>query len=187
MSDPYQSMDTFARRVPDGDTHERLVCTDCGFIHYENPKIIVGAVVTWENRYLLCRRAIAPRSGYWTLPAGFLELNETTADGARREALEEACARIDIDTVLAIYDVPRVSQVQIIYRARLLSPAVEAGPESAAVALFSWADIPWDELAFPSVRWALRQHREVEGQAVFGVRTNPDPESDVTCAPKGGL
>ncbi|MFQ5720455.1 MAG: NUDIX hydrolase [Acidobacteriota bacterium] len=178
MSDPYQSMDTFVRRVPEGDTHERLVCSRCGFIHYDNPKVIVGAVCTWEDRFLLCRRSIEPRRGYWTLPAGFLEVNETTEAGARREVMEEAGARIEIDTVLAVYDVPHVSQVQIIYRASLASPRIEAGIESAEVALFDWNDIPWQDLAFPTVRWALLQHREVAGRDEFRVRRNPVPEGE---------
>ena len=116
-----------------------------------------------------------PRLGYWTLPAGYLETHETTADGAMREAMEEACARIEIDALLAVYNVPRISQVQVIYRARLLSD-VAAGPESQEVGLFRWDEIQWDDLAFPSVRWALHHYREVRDQAVFSARTNPPGE-----------
>ena len=120
--------------IPDGDNRERMVCPDCGFINYENPKIVVGAVCLWQERILLCRRAINPRRGFWTLPAGYLELHESTPAGAIREAWEEAQAKITIDGLLAIYDIPRISQVQVIYRARLAEPGVEPGPESLEVA-----------------------------------------------------
>lgn len=163
----------FTRQVPEGDNRERLVCGDCGFINYVNPKIVVGAVVTWEGRFLLCRRAIEPRRGYWTIPAGYLEEHETTEAGARREALEEACAEIELEGLLGVYNVPRISQVQLIYRARLRAPEFGAGEESLEAALFDWADIPWKELAFPSVIWALNHHREVDGHEVFAPRTNP--------------
>jgi len=161
------------REIPEGDDRLRLVCPDCGFINYENPKIIVGAVVSWEDRILLCRRAIEPRHGYWTIPAGYMELHETAAEGAAREAEEEACARIDIDALLGVYNIPRISQVQLIYRARLARPEFAPGLESLEVALFDWDDIPWDEIAFPSVHWALGHYREVEGLQHFAPRTNP--------------
>lgn len=160
-------------RVPDGDNRRRLVCPDCGFINYENPKIVVGAVVTWDDRVLLCKRAINPRHGYWTIPAGYLELNETVTEGARREAREEACADIEIDALLAVYNVPRISQVQLIYRARLRAPEYGVGEESLEVELFDWRDIPWADLAFPSVTWALRHFQEVGDAAVFEPRGNP--------------
>lgn len=161
------------RAVPEGDTHERLICPDCGFIQYDNPKIVVGSVVAVGDQILLCRRAINPRKGFWTLPAGYLELNETTADGALREAWEEAQARIDIDTLLAVYNIPRISQVQLIYRATLATPGFAAGPESLEVALFDWDRIPWDDLAFPSVHWALRHYHETRDDRVFAPRGNP--------------
>jgi ADP-ribose pyrophosphatase YjhB (NUDIX family) len=148
-NDPPATKGPVTLRVPEGDNRERLVCADCGFINYVNPKIVVGAVCTWADTILLCRRAINPRKGFWTLPAGYLEERETTEAGAAREAWEEARARIELDGVLGIYSIPRLSQVQIIYRARLLAPDVEAGPESEAVGLFRWADIPWSEIAFP--------------------------------------
>lgn len=173
---PSSAASRFVRRQPDGDDRLRLVCADCGYIAYENPKIVVGSVCTWEGRILLCRRGIEPRRGFWTLPAGFLEQHETTADGAKREAWEEACATIELDGVLAVYSIPRLSQVQVMYRGRLLSPAIEAGPESVEVGLFAWKAIPWDEIAFPSVRWALAHFREVEGQAKFHARSNPPGE-----------
>ncbi|MGD1933402.1 MAG: NUDIX hydrolase [Candidatus Phaeomarinobacter sp.] len=173
----------FSLRVPDGDTHARHVCDDCGYIHYVNPKIVVGSVVTWrepdggvddgEVRYLMCRRAIEPRKGFWTLPAGYLENGETTQDGARREALEEACADIRIDALLAVYSLAHISQVQLMYTATLLSPDIAVGEESLEVGLFRKEDIPWDELAFPSVRWALTQYQEVAQTPVFAPFTNP--------------
>ena len=159
--------------VPDGDNRERQVCPDCGFINYENPKIVVGSVAQWQDRILLCRRAINPRRGFWTLPAGYLELNEATAEGARREALEEALAEIAIDGLLAVYSIPRISQVQLIYRAHLVSPDIAAGPESLEVGLFRWDEIPWDELAFPSVKWALDQFRESDTTGNYAARSNP--------------
>ena len=161
------------RKIPDGDTLERLVCPDCGFVSYDNPKIVVGAVVAHEGRLLLCRRAIMPRKGFWTLPAGYLELNETVVDGARREAWEEARARIEIDALLAVYNIPRLSQVQLIYRAALAVPEFAAGPESIEVGLFGWDEIPWGDIAFPSVHWALHHHRSVSGQATFAPFGNP--------------
>ena len=165
------------RVVPEGDDRERLVCPDCGFVQYDNPKIVVGSVVWSGDRILMCRRAIMPRRGFWTLPAGYLELNEAPIDGARREAWEEARARIDIDALLAVYDVPRISQVQLIWRATLASPDISAGPESLEVGLFAWDEIPWDEIAFPTVRWALRHAAEIGTRTDFAARTNPVDET----------
>lgn len=168
------SSSPFERRTPDGDNRPRLVCSDCGFIHYENPKVIVGSVCTHDDRILLCRRAIEPRRGFWTIPAGYLELNETTEAGAMREAAEEACARIAIDGLLAVYTIPRISQVQLIYRARLEDGKFAAGEETLELDLFEWPDIPWDDLAFPSVRWALGHWRESAGTRLRAPFTNPD-------------
>ncbi len=172
-SNPPEKPGPSVREIPEGDNRLRLVCPDCGFINYENPKIVVGAVVTWQDQFLLCKRAIDPRLGYWTIPAGYLELNETVTDGAVREAQEEACADIHIDALLAVYNVPRISQVQLIYRASLREPVFAAGEESLDVALYDWDDLPWDDLAFPSVRWALNHFKEVAGQPAFEPRTNP--------------
>jgi ADP-ribose pyrophosphatase YjhB (NUDIX family) len=159
--------------IPEGDNRERQVCPDCGFINYENPKIVVGAVVTLDDRVLLCRRAINPRRGFWTLPAGYLEVNESASDGARREAFEEAGAQIAIDGLLAVYSIPRISQVQLIYRAHLASPDFAPGPESLEVALFGWDAIPWADLAFPSVKWALDHYRDASATLDFTARDNP--------------
>ena len=163
----------FSSRVPAGDNRPRQVCNSCGFVQYDNPKIVVGAVVRDGEQLLLCRRAIEPRRGLWTIPAGFLELNESVETGARREAWEEARARLDIQRLLAVYSIARISQVQLIFRARLAEPGFAAGPESSAVDLFAWDDIPWDSLAFPSVRWALHQARSVWDRQDFAVFTNP--------------
>jgi ADP-ribose pyrophosphatase YjhB (NUDIX family) len=173
------------RAVPEGDTHERLICRDCGFIHYENPKIVVGSVIAVGEQVLLCRRAIHPRKGYWTLPAGYLELNESASDGALREAWEEARARITLDGLLAVYSIPRISQVQLIYRARLAEPGFAAGPESEEVALFDWTSIPWQDLAFPSVHWALGHFAETRGQEVFTPRSNPPGGASANREPAG--
>ena len=161
------------RAIPDGDDRERLTCPDCGFIAYENPKMVAGSVVSVGDKIMLCRRAIEPRKGFWTLPAGFMELNETPEEGAMREAWEEARARIAINALLAVYSVPRISQVQLIYRATLAEPGFAAGPESLEVELFDWTDIPWSELAFPSVKWALNEYKARLGQAVFAPGVNP--------------
>lgn len=163
----------FRREVPAGDDRQRLVCRDCGFVDYENPKIVVGSVAAWEDKILLCRRAIEPRHGFWTLPAGYLELHEAAAEGARREAWEEARARLEIDQLLAVYSIPRISQIQLIYRARLTSPEVSAGPETLELDLFEWDSIPWDQLAFPSVHWALADYHAVREEVVFAPRGNP--------------
>jgi len=168
---------SFRHSVPAGDNRARLVCTDCGYVRYDNPKIVVGSVCGWEDRILMCRRAIEPSLGFWTLPAGYLELNETTESGAAREAWEEARARIEIERLLAVYNIPRISQVQLFYRARLASPEIAAGPESTEVALYRWEEIPWGELAFPSVRWALDHDREARLGGPPGVRTNPPGET----------
>lgn len=166
------------RTIPPGEDRERLTCPDCGYIAYQNPLIVVGSVVTWEDgRILLCRRAIEPRKGFWTLPAGFMEERESTAEGAAREAWEEARARIETGPLLAVYDIPRISQVQLIFHARLLSDDVSAGPESLEVALFAWDDIPWDDLAFPTVHWALREHRDRLGRADCAPAVNPTPDA----------
>ncbi len=161
------------RETPAGDNRPRLVCPECTYIRYDNPLVVVGSVVTWEDQILLCRRSIEPRSGYWTIPAGYLELNEAAADGAIREAKEEACADIEIDALLAVYNITRISQVQLIYRAALREPKFAAGEESLEVGLYDWDSIPWDEIAFPSVHWALNHFNEVKDESVFVARTNP--------------
>ena len=159
--------------IPPGDDRERLICAECGFTLYENPKIVVGSVIEHEARVILCRRAIQPRRGAWTLPAGYLESRETVFDGAKREALEEACAEIQVGDLFAVYNIPRLSQVHLFFRARLINPAIACGPESLEVRLFGWDEIPECDLAFPTTRWALAHYREIAGASVFTVRTNP--------------
>ena len=167
----------FSLKVPEGDDRHRHVCDDCGWVHYVNPKIVVGAVCIWEQKILLCRRAIEPRKGFWTIPAGYLEERESTEHGAMREAREEAGADIELDGLLGVYNIPRISQVQMIYRAKLRTPEISAGIESLEVGLYDWDEIPWGELAFPTVRWSLDHYREVIGQDIFSVRTNPPDET----------
>ncbi len=171
-------MAAFVRRIPDGDEHERMVCADCGYVAYENPKIVVGSVVAVGDKVLMCRRAIDPRRGFWTLPAGYMEIGETLEEGAAREALEEACAAITIDGMLAVFNIARIGQVQVIFRARFTQqeqPAFEPGPESLAVQLFSWDDIPWTEIAFPSVIWALDAWKAA-GDAALGRPAGNPPD-----------
>jgi ADP-ribose pyrophosphatase YjhB (NUDIX family) len=162
--------------VPPGDDRERLHCPDCGYIAYENPRVVVGTVPRYGDKVVLCRRAIPPSYGYWTIPAGYLELHETTEAGALRESWEEARARLELGPILAVFSITHINQVQILYRARLLDPAVEAGPESLSVALFDWADIPWDQLAFPTVRWALEAERDAPATGPLQPVGNPDAD-----------
>jgi ADP-ribose pyrophosphatase YjhB (NUDIX family) len=156
-------MPDFVKQIPEGDTLERDVCVHCGYIAYDNPKIVVGAVVAHAGKVLLCRRAIEPRSGFWTLPAGFLEAHEQPEEGARREALEEAMARITLKGLIGIYTVRHISQVQMFFRACFDGPPnFSAGNETLETRLFAWEEIPWAEIAFPSVIWALQTWRAGE-------------------------
>ena len=173
MTKSYPQTPNFAKAIPPGDNMERSVCAACGFVDYQNPKIVTGSVAVWEQKILLCKRAIEPRKGYWTLPAGYMELNETAEEAAIREAWEEACARLEIDRLLAVYSVPRISQVQLMFRARLTTSDIAAGPESEAVALYDWDDLPWADFAFPTVGWALRHYRETMGRDDFAPFSNP--------------
>lgn len=157
----------FLTRKPDDDNRERLICSDCGWIHYENPRVIVAAVVRHEEKLLLCRRAIRPRYGFWTLPGGFMEIGETPEQGAAREVLEESGAEVQIQSLLAVYSVPRIGQVHLVYIADMLTPHYEAGSESLDVRLFdpTEAAIPWDELAFPVNKWTLRDYLSPGGSS----------------------
>lgn len=162
----------FVLEVPDGDDRERRVCGDCGFIDYVNPKIVAGSVVTKGDKILLCKRAIEPRRGFWTLPAGFMEEGESVEEAAEREAREEAMADIKIERLLAVYSVPRISQVQIMYKAELVSD-IAPGPESQEVGLFDWSEIPWRNLAFPTVVWALTHYAKIRTQSDYAPFSNP--------------
>ncbi|MEL7032669.1 MAG: NUDIX hydrolase [Pseudomonadota bacterium] len=167
-----KSAPEFALEIPPGDDKERRVCQRCDFIDYQNPKIVAGSVVLKGEQILLCKRAIEPRKGYWTLPAGFMELGESVEEAAQREAQEEALADIEIDRLLAVYSVPRIGQVQVMFRARLLGD-YGVGPESQEVKLVDWKDIPWSELAFPTVVWALTHYAETRHQETFAPFANP--------------
>lgn len=162
-------------RIPDdGDTKVRAVCPSCGTIHYENPLNVVGTVPHWGptgEQVLLCKRNIEPRLGKWTLPAGFMELNETTAEGAMRETHEEAGAQIEMQGLFTLLNVARVGQVHLYYRARLLSDRFEPGHETQEARLFTEAEIPWEELAFRTVKETLERYFEDRRQGHFGVHT----------------
>jgi ADP-ribose pyrophosphatase YjhB (NUDIX family) len=146
--------------TPPGDSLPRHVCPTCGHIHYENPRMIVGCIAEYTGRILLCRRAIEPRLGYWTLPAGFMENGETTSDGARRETLEEAGAKVLIDAPFALISIAHINQVHLFYRGRLADPTYSCGEESLEVALFEAEAIPWANLAFTSVAFCLQRYLE---------------------------
>ena len=168
------------RMVPEGDDRERLVCLDCGHIHYENPKITVGAVCTWEDKLLLCRRAIEPRPGFWTIPAGYLEESETTAEGAAREIWEEARARVKMDGLFGIYEIPHISQIYMIYRARMIAPDCAPGPESADAALVLLGRHPVGGtglsqrlLGAPGVQAGPGRRRPLQGTRARFLKTGP--------------
>jgi ADP-ribose pyrophosphatase YjhB (NUDIX family) len=156
-------------RVPADDNRERAVCTACGEIHYENPLNVVGTVPVWGERVLLCRRAIEPRHGFWTLPAGFMELGETVADGALRETDEEAGAQVVLEGMFTLLNVVRVGQVHLFYRARMLSEHLAPGPETLEARLFREDEIPWDGLAFRTVRRTLELYFEDRRRGAFGI------------------
>lgn len=175
------SLPSFSVSIPEGEDRPRQVCDTCGFINYVNPKIIAGVVASApDGRVLLCRRAIEPRKGFWTVPAGFMEERETTREGAAREAWEEALARVQIDALLGVYEVPRISQVHFMYRATLPDGAFGVGPESLETALFAWDDIPWDQIAFPTGVWALRDWHSVIGKTGFPPFSNPPGTAAMT-------
>ena len=157
-----------ALKVPAGDTLPRYVCETCNTIHYSNPKMVVGCIPEWDDKILLCKRAIEPRRGYWTPPAGFMENGETTAEAALRETLEEADARVEIGDLFSMLSVPHVNQVHIFYRARLLDLDFAPGTESLEVALFDEADVPWKEIAFRTISTTLRYFYEDRKQGRYG-------------------
>ena len=158
-------------RTPPDDNRTRHVCTTCGEVHYQNPKLIVGALPVWEDKVLLCRRAIEPRHGLWTLPAGFMENGETTAEAAARETLEEANARVAIGDLYTLYNLPHINQVHLIFRAKLLDLDFSPGSESLEVRLFTEPDIPWDTLAFRPVRFSLQYFFSDRKSGAFPFRT----------------
>ena len=149
---------TVRRRVPAGDDRPRHVCDTCGTIFYSNPKIVAGCIPEWDGKVLLCRRAIDPRSGLWTLPAGFMENGETTSAAAARETMEEANATVEVSDLFTYFNIPRINQVHLFFLARMVDGRFAAGAESLEVDLFSEASIPWNELAFPSVEETLKHY-----------------------------
>lgn len=149
-----------AHRVPDMDNRPRDVCGACGHIHYENPRIVAGCLAWWEDRLLLCQRAINPRNGLWTLPAGFMEAGETAAEAAERETHEEANSRVEIDKLYALLSLPHANQVYLVYLARMLTPECSPGLESQRVELLRPEQIPWDQLAFATMRYTLKFYME---------------------------
>jgi len=166
-------------RIPAGDSLYRSICSACGHIHYENPKLIVGCLAEWEGRILLCRRAIEPRLGFWTLPAGFMENEESSLAAALRETREEACAIVEAGTLFALVDVPHISQVHLFYRGALQNGEHRAGCESLETRLYAEADMPWDELAFCSVRFCLERYFADRRRGEFAIHQHtlqPLPE-----------
>lgn len=160
---------TVSYLVPVDDNRPRAVCDQCATIHYENPLNVVGTLPVWQDRVLLCRRNIEPRYGLWTLPAGFMELGESTAQGALRETEEEAGANVVLEGLYTVLNVVKVGQVHLFYRARMLDTHLAPGPETIEAKLFSEAEVPWDELAFRTVRETLRLYFADRQQGQFGV------------------
>jgi ADP-ribose pyrophosphatase YjhB (NUDIX family) len=168
------------RKIPAGDNRPRFVCQQCRMIHYQNPRMVVGTIPEWQERILLCRRAIEPRAGKWTLPAGYLENGETMMAGARRETLEEAGAEMKTLAPFALLDLPFISQIYLMFRGPLASTAFHPGEESLEVRLFAEADIPWDELAFVVIRETLEHYYRDRAEGRFRLHTGsirPPPES----------
>ena len=167
---------------PEKDDRLRHICDSCGFVHYQNPNIVNGAIITWQDRILLCKRAIEPRYGYWTLPAGFMENGETTYQGAIRETWEEARADIEIDGLYLSANLPHINQIYMLFRAKLLNTDFAPGPESLEVELFEESEIPWDEIAFPVISESLKLYFENRKQNHYPVRMidiirHEEPES----------
>ena len=154
-------------KVPEGDNRPCFVCDDCGEIFYHNPKMVVGCVPRWKEKVLLCKRAIPPRYGYWTLPAGYMENQESAANGAAREAHEEALAKTRIGNVFTQFSIPHINQVYILFLADMETAEFGAGEESLDAALFSREQIPWDELAFPVMRKTLELYFEDKDRGRF--------------------
>ncbi|HMA31334.1 MAG TPA: NUDIX hydrolase [Casimicrobiaceae bacterium] len=164
--------DRIELRVPDGDSLPRFVCGACGTIHYQNPKVVVGCLPEWKDKVLLCRRAIQPRFGLWTLPAGFLENGETLAAGSMRETLEEAGARVELGPLYTVISLPQINQVYMMFRARLRDLDFAPGTESLEVALFEESGIPWEELAFRTIARTLRSYFLDRRSGTFGLHVS---------------
>ena len=158
-------------KIPPGDNRERSVCDICGTVHYQNPKLVTGCIAVWEEQILLCRRAIEPRYGLWTLPAGFMENGETTAESGKRETLEEANAEVEVESLFSLIDIPYINQVYLFFRARLLSLDFSVGEESLEVKLMGERQIPWETIAFPAVTKTLRWYFADRKSGVFETHT----------------
>lgn len=157
-------------RIPDGDSLERAVCDACNLVHYQNPKIVVGCLPVWGDKILICKRAIEPRYGLWTLPAGYMENNESATEGAAREAMEEANATVVIEDLYTVYSIPHISQVYMMFRARLVDADVSPGVESLEVKLVTEEEIPWDQFAFAMARRTLEHFLEDRKRGTFVTR-----------------
>ena len=153
--------------IPDDDNRHRYICKHCDIIHYQNPRIVAGCIPVWGDQILLCKRAIEPRHGYWTLPAGFMELGETSLEAGVRETLEEANARVEVEDLFAVFNLPHVDQVYMMFRSILTDLEFSPGIESQMVQLFKEVDIPWDELAFTTIRETLKLYFEDRGKGKF--------------------
>lgn len=166
------------QKIPEGDNRLRFVCEHCDSIFYENPKIVVGCLPIWQEKVLLCKRAIEPRKGFWTLPAGFMENGETTAHGAARETQEEACAEVNISSLYRLYDLPYINQVYMFYLANMVTPEFAAGDESLDVGLYDENDIPWDDLAFPVIADVLKDYfaERIDGNFTTKITEPPFPK-----------
>ena len=158
-------------RIPEGDDRPRFVCENCGTVHYQNPKLVVGCIPEWEDKILLCRRSIEPMSGKWTLPAGYLENGETVTEGAKRETFEEACAEVEVEALYGVLSIPFINQIYMIFRARLLNTNYGPGKESTAVRLFSEEEVPWEALAFRVIRATLERYYTDLPSGIFPVFT----------------
>jgi ADP-ribose pyrophosphatase YjhB (NUDIX family) len=165
-----QCGESVSLKTPADDDRARHICDACGYIHYQNPKVVNGAIVEWENRILLCKRAIEPRYGYWTLPAGFMENGETTYQGAIRETWEEARANIEIEGLYLTANLPHINQIYMLFKAKLKNVDFGPGPESLEVTLFDEEDIPWNELAFPVIKTGLELYLENRREGHFPFR-----------------
>lgn len=158
-----------SKKIPPGDNLPRFVCDTCLAVHYQNPKIVAGCIPEWEDKILLCRRAIEPRTGHWTFPAGFMEIGESIEQAAIRETLEEAHADVEIASLYAVLSLPRISQVHMVFRGTMRRPEFKPGMESLDVRLFTLGEIPWDDLAFPVVREALQRYVDDVTRGTFSV------------------
>jgi ADP-ribose pyrophosphatase YjhB (NUDIX family) len=170
------------KRIPKGDDRPRRICDSCGTIHYKNPKLVVGCIAEWKDKVLMCRRAIAPQVGKWTLPAGYLESAETVAQGAQRETIEEAKAKVEIIEPYALFNLTFVDQIYLMFRAKLMNLDFGPGPESQEVTLMSEKNIPWDEIAFNVIHKILRCYFMDKSNGSFQFKMGDiEPNLDISC------